>query len=456
MKKPCFWKAAIPVIFSMLLLSAVLNRPIYAVEVEETQKDISVPDQDEIEFLRSLSYWIFENHFDWSDDGPFAEYNWRDLSKWDEFLTNWDIYSSDLSVEEKGYAFEYYYWEDNPEIDHDSSDHTFVVDISYLLNALNGLLYDVEPKDIEYFIDRYVVEQTGDKYKLPGIVIDGPYLPFYFDFVDDIEINQNSLSISGRLKVAEDSAELMPRDDKRYISTFLKKEVEGKQYWAFNEIQVFDTDLDNIDMGNTDLVSSVQKKLNDLGYDCGIVDGDAGPKTKQGIIEYQKAHNIRQDGMISKDLLAELWIAEYVKGTDVQIQKVPFLTYINERFGYAISYPSYFTQSRPLPANGDGIWMSGNGANLTMSGSYNAMNDTPESYSRYSAYETGITESIAGEDYYEYYRIEGNTEEYSYTKIDDLDVSFVLEYPVTEHEQYSKIIEKMKKSVVVHAVDPAW
>jgi len=318
MKKPCFWIAAIPVIFSMLLLSVVLNWPIYAVKAEETEKNISVPDQDEIEFLRSLSYWIFENHFDWGDDGPFAEYNWQNLSKWDEFLTNWDIYSSDLSVEEKGYAFQYYYFlKKDPKIAYDNSDYIYVVDTSYMLNIINGLLCDVDQKDIESITERYVQEETDDQYKLYGIVIDGPYLPFAFDFVDDIKISQNTLMISGRLALAEDSAELIPRDDKRYISTFLKKEVEGKQYWAFNEIQVFDTDLDSIDMGNTDLVSSVQQKLNDLGYDCGIVDGDAGPKTKQGIIEFQKAENIRQDGMISKDLLAELWIAEYVKGTEV-------------------------------------------------------------------------------------------------------------------------------------------
>ena len=85
-----------------------------------------------------------------------------------------------------------------------------------------------------------------------------------------------------------------------------------------------------------------------------------------------------------------------------------------------------------------------------MSGSYNVMNETPESYSRYSD-ETGITYSYVGTDYYECYSSEGNTEKYSYTKMEDLCVSFYLEYPITEHDQYITIIEEMKKSVVVHA-----
>lgn len=207
---------------------------------------------------------------------------------------------------------------------------------------------------------------------------------------------------------------------------------------------------------NPAVALAVQQELNALGYDCGTADGDVGPKTRQAITEFQRARNIQTDGMISKDLLAELWLAEHVRQETYNTQSAEasdqqYLTYVNERFGYAISYPSYFVQSRPLPANGDGIWMSGNGANLTMSGSYNVMNDTPESYSRYSANETGITESYTGDDYYECYRIEGNTEMYSYTKIEDLCVSFHLEYPVAERDQYRTMIEEMKKSVVVHA-----
>ena len=205
---------------------------------------------------------------------------------------------------------------------------------------------------------------------------------------------------------------------------------------------------------NSTVVRAVQQELNDLGYNCGAIDGEFGSMTGQAIAEFQSAHSIQRDGMITRDLLAELWMAEHAGEASVQTRQTDFLTYYNERFGYAISYPSWFVQDRPLPANGDGIWMSGNGASLTMSGSFNVMDDTPESYSRYSSDESGITESHTGEDYYEYYRVDGNTEHYQYTKIDDLCVSFYLEYPLTEHAQYSSIIEEMKKNVVTHAAGP--
>jgi len=104
-------------------------------------------------------------------------------------------------------------------------------------DIINGLLYDVNEEDIDCFIRTWVKKRFADQYKLYGFVLDGPQLPFYFNTVEDIQINDNQLSISGELGFAE-SANISSYEANGYISTFLKKRVGGKDYWAFNEIQV--------------------------------------------------------------------------------------------------------------------------------------------------------------------------------------------------------------------------
>ena len=64
------------------------------------------------------------------------------------------------------------------------------------------------------------------------------------------------------------------------------------------------------------IVSAVQQELNNLGYDCGAADGILGANTSQAITEFQRTRNIQADGMISNDLLAELWLAEHVQQGD--------------------------------------------------------------------------------------------------------------------------------------------
>jgi hypothetical protein len=54
------------------------------------------------------------------------------------------------------------------------------------------------------------------------------------------------------------------------------------------------------------LVKLVQKYLNALGYSVGTVDGSFGAKTKAGIIKYQKAKKLEQDGVIGKNTWKKL------------------------------------------------------------------------------------------------------------------------------------------------------
>ena len=49
----------------------------------------------------------------------------------------------------------------------------------------------------------------------------------------------------------------------------------------------------------TDVVE-LQTKLNDLAYNVGKVDGIFGSMTKQGVINFQKAHSLVVDGIVGR------------------------------------------------------------------------------------------------------------------------------------------------------------
>jgi len=47
-------------------------------------------------------------------------------------------------------------------------------------------------------------------------------------------------------------------------------------------------------------VEALQTSLNALGYNCGNVDGDFGAKTKAAVIAFQKAHGLKDDGIVGR------------------------------------------------------------------------------------------------------------------------------------------------------------
>jgi len=68
-----------------------------------------------------------------------------------------------------------------------------------------------------------------------------------------------------------------------------------------------------------------------------------------------------------------------VLGTGAALAE-PF-TYTNERFGTSATFPhEIFTEQQEPPENGDGLrWLSKDGAEIAIYGSYNVMDDTPKS-----------------------------------------------------------------------------
>ena len=57
-------------------------------------------------------------------------------------------------------------------------------------------------------------------------------------------------------------------------------------------------------------VMSVQRRLNDLGYHAGPVDGVAGPRTRAAISAYQDHEGMTPTGMLSHDLVDQLMSTE--------------------------------------------------------------------------------------------------------------------------------------------------
>jgi len=51
-----------------------------------------------------------------------------------------------------------------------------------------------------------------------------------------------------------------------------------------------------------EIIKEVQKALNDLGYDCGDVDGILGKKTKDALKKFQEDNGLKVDGKIGKEV----------------------------------------------------------------------------------------------------------------------------------------------------------
>ena len=55
-----------------------------------------------------------------------------------------------------------------------------------------------------------------------------------------------------------------------------------------------------------DNIAWLQKRLNELGYSCGDVDGIFGPATKAAVVKFQKAKGLSPDGQCGKKTWAKL------------------------------------------------------------------------------------------------------------------------------------------------------
>jgi peptidoglycan hydrolase-like protein with peptidoglycan-binding domain len=62
-------------------------------------------------------------------------------------------------------------------------------------------------------------------------------------------------------------------------------------------------------MYDTELVRTVQRSLNDRGFDAGPVDGQWGPNTEAAVREFQQANGIAQTGNLDPRTINALGVA---------------------------------------------------------------------------------------------------------------------------------------------------
>ncbi len=55
-----------------------------------------------------------------------------------------------------------------------------------------------------------------------------------------------------------------------------------------------------------DDIAELQRRLNSLGFDCGIVDGIFGPDTLRGLLEFQSNRGLAEDGLTGTEVIEEL------------------------------------------------------------------------------------------------------------------------------------------------------
>jgi hypothetical protein len=58
------------------------------------------------------------------------------------------------------------------------------------------------------------------------------------------------------------------------------------------------------------MVRSIQRRLKEIGFSPGPVDGIYGPKTKNAIMGFQRANHLEVDGKISNELVRDLKIGQ--------------------------------------------------------------------------------------------------------------------------------------------------
>ena len=57
------------------------------------------------------------------------------------------------------------------------------------------------------------------------------------------------------------------------------------------------------------MLAAVQRRLGQLGYYHGVVDGVIGPQTRGGIVAFESRNGLAVDGTISRPLLTTLGLA---------------------------------------------------------------------------------------------------------------------------------------------------
>jgi len=150
-----------------------------------------------------------------------------------------------------------------------------------------------------------------------------------------------------------------------------------------------------------------------------------------------------------------LFLVSFVVAAASAAAQERWATYANPRFGTTVDYPAdLFPQRDPPPENGDGqAFRSRDGrTRLALWGSYNAGDDTPESYVRkFIEPEGGVTYRQVTRRYFAVSGLRHGEIFYQRcnfsTAPDDVVDCFRMTYPATEKAAIDRIVARLARSL---------
>lgn len=138
---------------------------------------------------------------------------------------------------------------------------------------------------------------------------------------------------------------------------------------------------------------------------------------------------------------------EELNTNNIEAKNINYVKYTNERFGFSIEYPDYLEVLLD-PDNGDGIKVGDKDLRLTVSGSYNVLNETPESMEEEIVKtKSNISYKEKGKDFFVASWLEGDKVIYEYRKVGkNMIQGFILEYNESKIKEFEPIVNKIYKS----------
>jgi hypothetical protein len=145
---------------------------------------------------------------------------------------------------------------------------------------------------------------------------------------------------------------------------------------------------------------------------------------------------------------ASIFISIFLIAVNISAQ-TNFSTYVNPRFGFSISYPSYLIQSR-LPDNGAGISFKSPDGCLSISAQGHFLNGLSLSTMwnhDLTAYGNSITYKVKRNDWFVVSGVANGFEYYRKTFVKGGNwCSFVITYPHGQNERYDPVVEQIAKN----------
>jgi peptidoglycan hydrolase-like protein with peptidoglycan-binding domain len=94
-------------------------------------------------------------------------------------------------------------------------------------------------------------------------------------------------------------------------------------------------------------VATLQRRLNELNFNCGRADGVFGPITQSAVMAFQRANGLAVDGIVGRNTIAKLYASDVITGDLPHTSKADDIIafamgYIGKPYVYGASGPNSF------------------------------------------------------------------------------------------------------------------